>query len=254
MGKILKMFAIKEKKMVEIMHYIKKYANGRLYDTTDKKYITMEEIKNFVRTGVFFKIVLSKTDEDVTDMSIAKIKEEMEVGSEKKKPTVKPKIKPKVKTVRPKIQAKQKPGLHFQDEAEPEPKNIFSQLLLKGGEKFMGYAHEYGDLLYNTMSMAEEELEKRIKELVKVQEIPESEAGDKKKEIASVVKNLRNWLGINVEDRIHDIISTMNLATQSEVEELTQKVNDLNKKLAIVERMEREREDSAEGITDINAD
>jgi polyhydroxyalkanoate synthesis regulator phasin len=222
--------------MIEIMHQIKKYANGRLYDSTNKKYITMKEIEDFVRTGVIFKVLLSKTDEDVTESVIAKIKEEMEFSPERKKPTVKPKIKPKVKPkVRSKVQAGRKSGFHAKNEPKPESKSIFNQLVQKGGEMFAEYAHDYGDLLRNAMSMAEEEFEKRIKQLVKVKEMSESEARDKKEEIVSVVKNLRKWVGANVEDRIHDIISTMNLATQSEVDELTKKINDLNKKLAMLE-------------------
>jgi polyhydroxyalkanoate synthesis regulator phasin len=239
---------IKESKMIEIMHQIKKYANGRLYDATDKKYLTVEDMEDFIRTGVVFTVVLSKTDEDITDSVIAKIKEEMESGPGKK-PKVKPKIKSKVKPkAGPKIQAKPKSRPTVKSEPGSESPGVFSQLLLKGGGMFAGYAREYADLLYNALSMAEEELDKRVKQMVKVKEMSESEAGHKKKEVMEVVENLKNWLGANVEERIHDIVSTMNLATQSQVEELTKKINGLNKKLAMLERMEKEREDSAGGI------
>jgi polyhydroxyalkanoate synthesis regulator phasin len=233
--------------MVEITHQIKKYVNGRLYDATDKKYITMESMEDFVRTGVNFTVVMSKTDEDITDSVIAKIKKEMEPGSEKKhknKIKVKPKLKPKVG---PKIQAKQKiePKTASKTTSD-EPTGIFSQLLLKGGGMFAGYAREYADFWYNAMSMAEEEFDKLVKQLVSAKELSESEAGEVKNEVLGMVRNLRNWVGANVEERIHNIISTMNLATRSQVEELTEKINNLNIKLAMLERMEKEREDSPE--------
>jgi polyhydroxyalkanoate synthesis repressor PhaR len=94
--------------MAEITHQIKKYVNGRLYDATDKKYITVEDMENFIRTGVNFTVVMSKTNEDITDSVIVKIKKEMKPGSGEKpknKLKVKPKLKPKVG---PKIQAKTK--------------------------------------------------------------------------------------------------------------------------------------------------
>jgi polyhydroxyalkanoate synthesis regulator phasin len=231
--------------MTEIMHHIKKYANGRLYDVTQKKYITMEDIETFVRTGVIFTVVVSKTDEDITDSVIAKVKEEMKMESGKKKKT-RPKIKAKVK---PKIQAKQKPETKSETESGPaELKSIFSQLLLKGGGMFTECARGYADLWHSAMSMAEEEIDKGVKQLAKAKELSESEAGQMKNEVIGFVRNLKNWVGANVEERIHDIISTMNLATRSQVEELAEKIDGLNIKLAMLERMESEREDSPVGM------
>lgn len=229
--------------MTEIMHHVKKYANGRLYDVTQKKYIKMEDIEDFVRTGVIFNVVASKTDEDITDSVIAKVKKEMKMEAGKKKKP-KPKIKPKV---RPKIQAKSKPKSESES-GHAELKSIFSQFLHKGGGMFTECTRGYTELLRSAMSMAEDEIDKRVKQLVKAKELSESEAGDMKKEVVGFVQNLKNWVGANAEKRIHDIISTMNLATRNQVEELAEKIDGLNIKLAILERMESEREDSAEGI------
>jgi polyhydroxyalkanoate synthesis regulator protein len=229
--------------MTEIMHHVKKYANGRLYDVTQKKYITMEDIEDFVRTGVIFTVVASKTDEDITDSVIAKVKKEMKMESGKKKKP-KPKIKP---NVRPKIQAESKPKSESES-GHAELKSIFSQFLHKGGGMFTECTRGYAELLRSAMSMAEDEIDKRVKQLVKAKELSESEAGDMKKEVVGFVQNLKNWVGANAEKRIHDIISTMNLATRNQVEELAEKIDGLNIKLAILERMESEREDYAEGI------
>jgi polyhydroxyalkanoate synthesis regulator protein len=235
--------------MTEIMHQVKKYANGRLYDATYKKYITMEEIEDFVRTGVIFKVVVSKTGEDITDSVIAKIKEEMKSESGKKtEPEAKTKIKPKATQ---KIQVKQKSGPESESESvSAELISIFSELLEKGSGMFAGCARGYMDLWHSAMGMAEEEFDKRVKQLVRAKELSESEAGQMKKEVIGFVRNLKKWVGANVEERIHDIISAMNLATRSQVEELAEKINGLNIKLAMLERMENEREDTTEGIAD----
>ncbi len=235
--------------MTEIMHQVKKYANGRLYDATYKKYITMEEIEDFVRTGVIFKVVVSKTGEDITDSVIAKIKEEMKSESGKKtEPEAKTKIKPKATQ---KIQVKQKSGPESESESvSAELISIFSELLEKGSGMFAGGARGYMDLWHSAMGMAEEEFDKSVKQLVRAKELSESEAGQMKKEVIGFVRNLKKWVGANVEERIHDIISAMNLATRSQVEELAEKINGLNIKLAMLERMENEREDTTEGIAD----
>jgi polyhydroxyalkanoate synthesis regulator phasin len=62
------------------MHKIKKYANGRLYDTTDKKYITLKQLSEMIEKGEKISIVLIKTGEDLTSAIISKL-------SSQRKPT-----------------------------------------------------------------------------------------------------------------------------------------------------------------------
>ena len=62
------------------MHKIKKYANGRFYDTTDKKYITLKQLSEMIQEGEKISIVLTKTGEDLTSSIISKL-------SAKRKPT-----------------------------------------------------------------------------------------------------------------------------------------------------------------------
>jgi polyhydroxyalkanoate synthesis repressor PhaR len=45
---------------------IKKYANRRLYDTTEKKYITLEDVRRLVQGRVPFHIVDAKSGDDIT--------------------------------------------------------------------------------------------------------------------------------------------------------------------------------------------
>ena len=62
------------------MHKIKKYTNGRFYDTTDKKYITLKQLTEIIKEGEKISIVLAKTGEDLTSSIISKL-------SAKPKPT-----------------------------------------------------------------------------------------------------------------------------------------------------------------------
>lgn len=224
------------------MHHIKKYANGRLYDITYKKYINMEEVENYVRTGIPFSIVFSKTGEDITDLVIAKIKREMKASIDNEQAKIKPKAKAKI-SPKKKVLSKEETVSEIE-----RKEGILSQLILKGGETLSGCVRLYADLWHGSMTLAEEQFEKRINQLVKAKALSESEAGRIKKEIIDFARNFKNWVGTNLEDRMHDIISSMNLATRSQVDELAEKIDDLNKKLAIMERMEKERDDATEEI------
>jgi polyhydroxyalkanoate synthesis regulator phasin len=52
---------------------IKKYANGRLYDTENQKYITQDELAKLIKKDTKVKIVLSKTGKDITKTITAKL-------------------------------------------------------------------------------------------------------------------------------------------------------------------------------------
>ena len=45
---------------------IKKYANRRLYDTEASRYITKDDIKKYVVTGIRFKVVSAQSGEELT--------------------------------------------------------------------------------------------------------------------------------------------------------------------------------------------
>jgi len=57
---------------------IKKYPNRRLYDTEISKYITLEDVKKLVLSGVDFLIKDVKTDEDLTRTILLQIISEQE--------------------------------------------------------------------------------------------------------------------------------------------------------------------------------
>jgi polyhydroxyalkanoate synthesis regulator protein len=45
---------------------IKKYPNRRLYDTSESRYITLEEVREMVLKEIPFKVVDRQSDEDIT--------------------------------------------------------------------------------------------------------------------------------------------------------------------------------------------
>jgi polyhydroxyalkanoate synthesis regulator protein len=54
------------KKEVHLMLKIKKYANGRYYDTVNKKYIKADQLAAMMKKGKKVSVTLSKTGKDIT--------------------------------------------------------------------------------------------------------------------------------------------------------------------------------------------
>lgn len=62
---------------------IKRYANRKLYDTRDSRYVTLQQIATFVREGEDVTIIDNTTKEDLTNVTLAQIiYEEEKKGAE----------------------------------------------------------------------------------------------------------------------------------------------------------------------------
>ena len=63
---------------------IKRYANRKLYDTRDSRYVTLLQIAEYVRGGEEVSIIDNTTKEDLTNVTLAQIvyEEERKSGEE----------------------------------------------------------------------------------------------------------------------------------------------------------------------------
>ncbi len=61
-----------------MMRTIKRYSNRKLYDTQNKKYITLNEIAKLVRSGVDLRVLDNETEEDLTNITLSQILHEKE--------------------------------------------------------------------------------------------------------------------------------------------------------------------------------
>jgi polyhydroxyalkanoate synthesis repressor PhaR len=55
------------------MRLIRRYANRKLYDTRDSRYIALEQLADFVRAGEDVRVVDNATDRDVTAAKLAQV-------------------------------------------------------------------------------------------------------------------------------------------------------------------------------------
>jgi len=64
---------------------IKKYSNGRFFDTETKEYIKSETLAEMVKDGEEIQVILTRTGKDITDQVIEQLSKKEERKEEKKK-------------------------------------------------------------------------------------------------------------------------------------------------------------------------
>lgn len=183
------------------MHLIKKYANRKLYDTTDKQYLTMDRLAELIKKGAEVAIVDNATGKDLTASIVTQLlaREKNEAGA-------------------------------------AVPPSILMQMLRKGRGTLFGYGKKYVSLWQSAFMMSKDEIEKFINSLVMDKELSEAEGKNLKNEIVSVTNQLKAWIMQNIDRRVTDALKMMNLATHEQIAELTDKVEALKKQVRDLEK------------------
>jgi len=183
------------------MHKIKRYANRKLYDATDKKYITLDQISKLIKSGEEITVVDNKTGKDLTAATVSQ------------------------------IFARDKKG-----KTDDVASGIVVQLLRKGPGTLVDYGKKYVSLWDRALTMADEEIDKLVDRLVREKELTKSEGSKFKREISGRADELRNWIGEKIDERINEVLNIMNLATKEQAVDLTAKIEALTKKVNKLEK------------------
>ena len=186
------------------MHEIKKYANRKMYDRTDKRYITMAQLSKLIKSGEEVSIVDNSTGDDLTSSIVSQL-----IGREKKGQD---------KGVSPRV---------------------LMQLLRKGGGTLSDYAKKYTSLWQNAFTMAEDEVDRLVNMLVKDKELSRSEGSKLKKEIVGYRDSLKSWVSDSIDNRISEVLGVMNLPTKDSVNVLAARVDALAEKIEKLEKTQR---------------
>lgn len=183
------------------MHLIKKYANRKLYDTTDKRYLTMDQLSELIKDGAEVAIVDNETGRDLTASIVMQ------------------------------LLAREKDD----DVADTVPPGFLMQMLRKGRGTLFGYGKKYVSLWQNAFLMSKDEIERFINNLVRERELSEAEGNNLKEEMLSVTSHLKAWILQNIDSRVAHASKRMNLATREQVVELSEKVDELDRKVRDLE-------------------
>ncbi len=188
------------------MRTIKKYANRKLYDTEEKKYISMQRLSSLIKEGEEVVIIENDTGNDITATIVSQL-----IAREESK------------------------------EQNGVPSHLLVQLLRKGGGTVVNYAKRYTTIWQSALTMAEDEVDKLINLLVKNKEISESEGNKLKTEVTGYADNFKAWIGEKIDQRVNEALGLMNLATKEQIVGITEKVEELTK---AVERLEKLHSDA----------
>ncbi|MCP3873255.1 MAG: hypothetical protein GY699_08905 [Desulfobacteraceae bacterium] len=189
------------------MHHIKKYANRKLYDTTDKKYISMVRLSELIKLGEDIVIIDNETGEDLTASIVSSL----------------------IARTSGKTESKVSSG-------------VLIQLFRKGGNALTDYAKRYVSVWQRSFTLAEDEIDSMVKGLVKNKEISKSEGSRLKNEIIGYTASLKNWISDTIDRRLKEVLDAMNLATKDQVSSLSSRINTLEKKLKKFETLHQSDE------------
>ncbi|OQY07925.1 MAG: hypothetical protein B6I22_02080 [Desulfobacteraceae bacterium 4572_123] len=188
------------------MHHIKKYANRKLYDSTDKKYISMDRLSELIKLGEDIVIIDNETGKDLTASIVSSL------------------------IARTKGETK-----------EQISSGVLIQLFRKGGSVLTDYTKKYVSLWQKSFTLAEDEIDVLVKKLVRNKEISKSEGSRLKKEIIGFTKSMKTWISDTIDKRISEVLDVMNLASKDHVADLNIRIDLLEEKLKAFERLQKRK-------------
>jgi polyhydroxyalkanoate synthesis repressor PhaR len=185
----------------EYMHLIKKYANRKLYDTTDKRYLTMDLLAELIKSGKEVSIIENETGDDLTSSIVSQLLAREDSDTDK-----------------------------------AVPSQVLMQMLRKGRGTLFGYGKKYVSLWQSALTMSKDEIEKLVNSLVNDKEISESEGKTLKNEVLGFANNLKSWIIDSIDQRVSEGLKVMNLSSKDQVKELTRRVDELTQKVKDLEK------------------
>jgi polyhydroxyalkanoate synthesis repressor PhaR len=178
------------------MHVIKRYANRKLYDTHDRRYVTLAQIAERLRAGEDVQIVDNPTGKDITSVTLSQIL--AETGRK---------------------------------DAEALPKTFLTDIVRRGGGALSDALKKGSDALSQVMDLAEEQVERRIKALATAGEIPQREARRIIEYLRKGAAENRRALEARVEEGVKATLSRLDIPSKSDIDALAERLDRLHEAL-----------------------
>jgi polyhydroxyalkanoate synthesis repressor PhaR len=178
------------------MPLIKRYPNRKLYDTTAKRYVTLEGIADLVRRGEEVQVVDYETGDDLTALTLAQIIFE---------------------------EARQKSGLLS--------RALLAGLIRTGGDT-LHYLRRTFYTSLGAMRLFQEEIERRLDALEERGELSPEEARRLREELlASPAEPHKDAASGLLDRKLDGLLQRLNVPTRADVERLQSQLEELNRKL-----------------------
>lgn len=243
------------------MYVIKRYPNGRFYDTVGKKYINRKKIAQLIESCENISIVDTSKGRDVTLTIVSEITshhdqvsedgEKIATGhsiAENKEPAFTGRKQPvagdreQTAAARERVAGGREADCEAERETITEEKsdeeedNVFAQFFKKGEVVFDNYKKRYESVWQNVSGMPKDEIDKLLFALKKKETLKEEDVRSIKKEFDRYRKNFQDWFAGNIDHQIEATLKRMNLASRDQVKDLTDSVDELNRKIKKLEK------------------
>jgi polyhydroxyalkanoate synthesis repressor PhaR len=178
------------------MRTIKRYSNRKLYDTKDKRYITLEQISALVRDGEDIRVIDNQSGEDLTTVTLSQVL----LDQEKKKEA-------------------------------PLPKWAFLEMIQRSGTSVLDGLKKGVFSWFENSFVSDETIDKNVEKMVKGGQITKDEATKLKTEFKSRAGAFKKRLDNMVERRVDEILGALNIPSKSELGKLNTRLDELNSKV-----------------------
>lgn len=189
------------------MQIIKRYPNRKLYHTQKKKYITLEGISELIRNGEEVQVLDHNTGEDLTAVTLSQIIFEQE---------------------------KKRGGFL--------PQSVLTGLIRSGGDT----VHAVRKTLEASLGTVQDigaEIEQRVRALVENGDIDEEDGARLVEKL--LVQGKKFSAPLPLEEHLHNALSKRGIPTRTELEQLTNYIDELAKRLDNLESDPPSKADTA---------
>jgi polyhydroxyalkanoate synthesis repressor PhaR len=173
---------------------VKRYANRKLYDTADKRYVTLDQIASLIREGEEIRVIDNESGEDLTSVTLSQILVEQE--------------------------KKREGGL---------PKNFLTEII-KSSTTLFDYLRKTLASWFSAVTISEEAIEKSIDDLVRRGQLSLDEGRRLKRDLAERMRALFEKIDQTIETRVSEVLDRLDIPTKADLESLRARLEDLAKR------------------------
>ena len=170
---------------------VKRYANRKLYDTEEKRYVTLEQVAGLIREGAEIKVVDNESGEDLTSVTLSQILVEQE--------------------------KKREGGL---------PKTFLNELV-KSSSTFFDYLRKTLGSWMSAANISEEAIERNIDELVKKGQLTLDEGARLKRDIVERTREYIQRIDETIEKRVGAALAAVSIPTKGDLDQLRDRLTKL---------------------------
>lgn len=183
------------------MRTIKKYANRKLYDTQDKRYVTLDHLGKLIRNGEKIEVVDNPTGKDITASVVSQI-------------------------------IARNPS----QQMDSISSRFLMDLLRKGGGTIADVAGKYTGIWQHLVRAADGEIDRLVSGWTGGRKMTADETAHIRNEIRDHSGKLKNHVSTHIDRRLKELVDTMNLATAEQVSDLHDQMQSLHAKVRRLEK------------------